>query len=436
VTTQARDDQDLSYLCCIDSADGLKLALWLPPAGENDWSGNIRFEAQDDTRSLRKGQLGRGMTIPFPLKDGQWSISVHGEVDELYLARIEVGRRSLELERNLFHATSKGGRAIARVDSVQLGDAIWWIRKSELAIDANDLPHVEGVLDSHAHGWYVYLITLPQSASSDELANISQWLQRRVRPRRPIVWIDSPWPRGVLNNATAVYSIADGALRWLSDHPVDLRIFSSKTNEMPVNITDMTEFIWESPVVGDWEIWINDVQASTIQISLYPLTPASAVLVQLSSDRSLDIADLQGFIRADVSGGALTAPATIRWHTPQIGKLIKIDGQRQSGDCAELTLELRAGVSIDAGHFGYAEWPTAHDPPVTSSNRKTCKSRDLAQWLASVGSARLREDGLMLQPSQLLQNQDPLFRRLALLSWPRSISAQVRQLAKELEGQK
>lgn len=435
IATEARDDQGLSYLCCVDSSDGLMLALWLPPAGAEDWSGSIRFESQDVTRSLRRVQLAQGITIPFPLKDGQWSISVHDEVDERYLARIDVGRRSLELERNLFHATSKDGRAISRVDSVQLGDTIWWIRKTELEINSKDLPHVEAVLDSHTHGWFVYLVTLPQVASPDELANISHWLQRRVRPRRPTVWINSPWPRAVLNDQTALFSVTDGALRWLSDRPVDLRIISPKTEEAPVNVTEMTEFTWEAPLLGDWEIWVNDVHTNSIRVLPRPPTSGSAVLVDLSPEQRFDIAELQRFIRAEMSAGSSAAPAMIRWRTSPIGKLIKICGRPQSADLVEMKLELRGGVSIDAGHFGYAEWPAIHDPPTTSSVRETRESRELANWLASVGSATQDDDCLKLHPSHWLQDQDPLYRRLAQLSWPRSLTAQVRQLAKELEGQ-
>lgn len=422
----------LSYLAFDVTTDGPELSMWLPPAGDPAWSGSIRLVARSATRTVRHAHLARGMRVPFPLQEAQWTLEIIGEVSDAYQSQLMLGRQSLELERNLFYASIASGRRIEVSDSIGLGDAFWWIRRSRLSLNDPLLSRVAVEMPYEVHGWRVYLVTLPDTASREEIATISQWLQRRVRPRRPVVWIASPWPRQVLPGGTSVFTVADGPLCWRADREIDLRVLAPTTGRVAIDVSDVTEFVWEAVETGEWDVEVNQVIVASIRVE--PTAPrcASSVSCKISDGTTFDLVDLQNHLDVIGAAGQSSLAGELCWNDKSIGRVLRLNGDQPEPGTSLLKFSLRPGSHLDADKLGWALWPEPPSPTKRDTSQISPRFEGLVRWLLSVGTVSNSPDRLRLHASSLGVQHHPLVRQLLGLSWPLSLAAQVQTVARAL----
>jgi hypothetical protein len=420
----------LSYLAFDMGIEGPELSVWLPPANDPAWPGSIRLVASS-TRTVRHTNLDSGMRIPFLLHDGQWTLSAIGHVAEEYLSKLTLGRQTLESERNLFYAFTSTGRRVEPTDSIRLGDSVWWVRRANLTTDEPLLPGIERELHWEASGWRVYLITLPSTATPDEVAAFSQWLQRRVRPQRPVVWVASPWPRQILPDATAVFAQTDGTLEWRANQSVDFRLIRQNTGGIALDLSDVTEVAWGTPEIGNWYVEIDQVVTASIQIVVDRPAYAAAVLCVIP-DRAFDIVELQRYVDTQRAGGAVSVDGVLRWESTAVANLLSIRNHKPAPDVLAYPFVLSAGSRLVADNLAYVSWPVTQPPVIHQP--QPCGVEPLARWLASIGARISDRDRIRLRVCARLREGSQLYEQLAHLSWPISVAPQVRMMQRALEG--
>jgi len=372
------------------------------------------------------------MRVSFSLQDTQWKLEAIGDVPETYQSQLTLGYQSLEIERNLFYASTATGRRIEVSDSIGLGDAFWWVRRSPLTLDDPALSRVGVERCCEAYGWRVYLVTLPDEASAEEIATISQWLHRRVRPRRPAVWIASPWPRQVLPDGTSVFAVTDGPLCWRADREIDLRVLASSTGRVAIDVSDVSEFVWEAVEAGEWDVEVNQVIVASIRVVPIAPSPALSVICKISDSRILDLVELQSHVDAIRAAGQSSLTGELRWNGQSIGRVLRLNGdQTEPGSCV-LSFNIRPGSRIDADKLGWASWPETPSVTARADLQIPQEYEALVRWLLSVGTVSNDTDRLRLHASSLFAQHHPLLRQLSRLSWPLSLAAQVRALARVL----
>lgn len=421
----------LSYLAFDMSVNGPELAVYLPPSIGPEWSGSVRLVA-GSTRTLGYAHLRDGMRIPFRLHDGQWTLSVIGEVADEYLGKLTLGRQSLEQERNLFYAATSTGRRIELTESVRLGQSFWWIRREQMMTLDSLLSRVTVDLQWQGSGWRVYLITLPAVATHDEMGAISQWMQRRVRPSRPSVWVGSPCARQVLPDGTEVFALTDGPLTWRANKPVNFRLIQHGSDIAVVEVFDATEVVWERPEAGRWHVEVDEVRAASIQIVPTPPAYSAAVVCEIDGGPTFDVAQLQSYVDSQRENGALSIRGKLRYQTPAVGELLNLSESTWRSGLLEQQFRLSPGLNISAGNFGSACWPES--PLREASGEKRGEQMPLARWLAGVGRLEAQASDIRLSVPFSLRSRSPIYEQLARLAWPLRFAAQVRHLQSILEG--
>jgi hypothetical protein len=417
------ESTDVSYLSFTMSPEGPELSLRLPAVTSNRWPGTVRLVASS-TRTLGYSHIGVGATLAFALTDGQWTLSAIGEVAEEYLARITLGRQSLEFERNLFRGES--GRQLGPSDAVFLGETIWWVRRDAAQLNS-ELDRVGCVLIYEAFGWRVYSVTLPMSAGAQDLATYSQWLQRRVKPRLPSVWVSTPWPRQESPDKTLVFWASDGPIGWRTSEAVhfELRDAGGKSELAPGS--PASEFSWTQPKPGEWIVYVNEVRRGLIRV-LAEKPDAQSLAVVSIAGKTTGIEQLQSHTDRALAAGDASLDCSFQFGSKTLAEMLEARGNLEGDDPLRRNATLRPGSHLNLGHALYVRWPEAAPRLVTRV--KESKPSALARWLLSIGSP-VRHEGYisMLVPTRLT-GRDPIFERMSRLAWPMAYVAQVRSVEK------
>lgn len=376
------------------------------------------------TRTLGYSHIGSGATLAFSLTGGQWTLSAIGDVADEYLARITLGRQSLEFERNLFRGES--GRQLGPSDAVFLGDSIWWVRREPLQPNG-ELDRVGIDLICEAFGWRVYSVTLPRSASSQQLATYSQWLQRRVKPRLPSVWVATPWPRQESQDKALVFCASDGPIRWRASEAVHFELKEATGKSELTAESPASEFTWPQPKPGEWHIYVNEVRRGFIRVIVNK--PAEQALAFLTiSDETAPIQQLQGYIDRTIASGGASVDCSFQFESEALAEMLVPRSDSGGDDPLRRTATLRSGSHLSIGHALYVRWPEAAPLPITRV--KEFKPSALARWLLSIGSLVRREGYISMIVPTKLTGRDPIFERFARLAWPQAYVAQVRSVEK------
>lgn len=376
------------------------------------------------TRTLGYSHIGAGATLAFALTDGQWTLSTIGDVADEYLARVTLGRQSLEFERNLFRGES--GRQLGPSDAIFLGDTIWWIRRDPLQLNG-ELDRVGCVLICETFGWRVYSVTLPMSAGSQDLATYSQWLQRRVKPRLPSVWVATPWPRQESQDRALVFWASDGPIGWRTSEAVHFELKNAAGKSELAPGSPASEFTWPHPKPGDWIVYINEVRRGFIRVVADK--PADQVLAELTiAGKTTGIEQLQGHIDRMIAGGASSIDCSFQFGSKALAQMLEPCSNIEGDDPLRRNITLRTKSHLNIGHALYARWPEAAPLPVTRVNES--KPSALARWLLSVGSPVRQEGYVSMVVPVKLTGRDPIFERMARLAWPKAYVAQVRSVEK------
>ncbi|MGH7868380.1 MAG: hypothetical protein ACREP9_12330, partial [Candidatus Dormibacteraceae bacterium] len=415
-----------SYLSLSLSVEGPRLAYWLPPVGGAAWSGDVEFEACEVSRLFRFADLRHGQRIEFPLVDGQWEVRPTSEVADQYLESLAVGRQSLDHSGSIFDASTAAGRQILPGQTVAFGQPLHWVSRSVLNPQAPGprLCVVERLCD--AKGWYLYQVQLPEIYTIDQSAELSQWLERRVRPARPKAWIESPWPRSTSASGFPVFELADGELQVRADRLVDITVTNARTRQPEV--VERSVQIVDLPVLsaGVYDLYINDVPHETFVIEPGGGGIPAVVLASFDDRTSMELAYAQSKLVQSIASGKRSISVALAWGLPAVGSVLTLDGRRICQEGApQATVLISPGMTLDAANLGRLEWPadTLHKaeprPPIRQ------EVRDRVSWLLSVAGASMGGKGERVAVPDFLQ-KDALFRRLAMASWRPELAPQVR----------
>lgn len=428
--TRELDPDEISYLAFEVTLDGPRLVVFVPPA-KSDTCGSIELISRT-TRRIPVAHLSRGIRLSFPLRDSTWVLRTTEEVSEEYSARLLLGRYSLEPERNLFSASNGIGRHIPERAAVMLGESLWWIGRTDIR-DEQIPPGVgvEYVVDDH--GWYVFLVTLPEDANEIAAAQLTRWLQRRIQPRRARLWIESPFPRGRREDGVSIYAMPDGPLTFGADQSVSLQVFAS-TGESLFEAENVIAATLAEEALGDLLICADGVRVARVERRIEVPKPASSVVVQFADGLETDLVNLQGHIEGARKAGAPGLAALLRWNPLSLRPHLKHCRALGLTTAIEAEVRLVQGSTIEFDKLGCASWPT-DDVPLKQIIATDLPQRDLFRWLASVGATtKYGSRRLTLCPRQALKIRFPELRRLAQLTWPVEFAAQVRTAARVLEG--
>lgn len=418
-----------SYLSLFSSVDGPRLAYWLPPAGDAAWSGDVEFEAYDVSRVFRFADLRHGQRVEFPLVDGQWEVRPTSDVADQYLESLAVGRQSLDHSGSIFDASTAAGRQILPGQTVAFGQPLHWVSRIALNPQAAGarLCAVERLWD--ARGWYLYQIQLPETYTSDQSAELSQWLERRVRPARPKAWIESPWPRSTSVSGFPVFELSDDQLQVRADRLVDVRVADARTRQ-PVVVRHSVQTL-NLPVLsaGVYDLYINDVPHETFVIEAGGGGRPAAVLASFDDRTSVELAHAQSKLVQFIDSGKRFISVALTWGRPAVGGVLTLDGRRicQEG-ASQATIVISPGMTLDAANLGRLAWPA--DMPHNADLRPPIRQevRERVSWLLSVAGAPMGGSGERVAVPDFLQ-EDALFRRLAMASWRPELAPQVRSIS-------
>lgn len=423
-----------SYLAFSMAEDGPHLGLWLPPPIALGWSGSVLIEAHETSRKLSIGDLVKGRRIDFPLVNGQWNVTTEGVVDESYLTQLSLGRQSLEFAGTLFNASTSICRQILPGEGVVYGDSVYWVGREQLE------PNVLGARLcnisqlAHSNGWYVHLVEIPLAIhSSEDYLELSQWLERRIKPKRPRTWINSPWPRRTSESGCSEYYVGDGPLVIRADRPVDLSIEEMRSSRVLFQSNEAERVEWCPPGPGAFEILIDDVVAETIWVVDVPPRFGRSVSIALSENEPMDFAYAQHEVEALIDAGVGKVQASLDWGSPELAGIIKLRHPlMRVGLSKGVDVELGPGITIDFGNLGLLRWPATEPVPVSRENPK---QEAQARWLLSVADRvfnprgeRLLIDGRFLG--------DSLVHHLLHCSWTRVFAPQVRIFSRKLSAEK
>jgi hypothetical protein len=422
-----------SYLSFAMTIDGPRMGLWLPPAPDATWDGAIEVEAIETSRQFRAGNLRNGQRIEFPLVDGQWIVRDVGDVADEYLERIERGRQSLDISGSIFDASSTVGRQVLPGQSVAYGQALYWVTRVVLDPRAPGVRLCAVDKVGFACGWHIYKVELPEGAySGDEFMELVQWLERRIRPARATVWIESPWPRATTDSGFPVFDPADGEIVIKADRPVDMRIADARTGS-----TVMERFTRQFLRVldlhqGTYDLLINDLPHETFVVEAGGGSGA-AVLIRMADQVEMALANGQPALDGLIVSRRRMVPLELTWAHPAVGAVVKLDGRAlgQSGALG-VSIQMRPGLRLDAEGLGALEWPAGASEVREKGVAIPFQLRARAKWLLSHANPGNERGGARVVVPDALCNEG-VFQRLAYARWCAELSPQVRAMSKLLK---
>jgi hypothetical protein len=347
-----RDESSRSRIYFVMEPIGPKIHLSLPSSPPNDeWTGSVEVTAHRTERRLFKRHLNNGSSVVFPLSDGQWSISISGFVSEDYISRIAVGPGSLESRLNLFDATRSLGRQIGPSQPLRLGDAVWIVTRDGAFADLR--PHSLSVGERHGAGaWEVLYVQLPDEASSDVAAEISQWLQRPIRNRQARLWIEAPWPMATRDDGVPILPRSDEGVTLQADQALDIEI-RSLDGQLAHSVEQSQELRWHNPKEGSWVIFANGKRFGQFETTDEVLESVAALRVVADNGVAFDLFQYQDLINQHAAAGDDSDRLQLAWSDGSIGRLIHIDNAPLlDPDALGVVVSKNASTTIHAGNLG------------------------------------------------------------------------------------
>jgi len=412
---------------------GPQLALFLPPADGDEWSGVLRVTALRLSQTIRFQHLAKGQRFVFALADGQWAVTPEGDVSERYLERIHVGPQMLAEEQNLFDASQDFGRQILPGEPLTAGDVVWWISRNEVTVPARLRDLVSLSREADAKAWFVCRITLaPILDAGRDRDAVAGWLQRPIRPKRARVWIEEPWPTGRSALGVPIFNPIDGAILIQSDQNADIALRSVYTGELVLRREMVQEARWADVRPGYWELLVNGYVHELLQVSADEMPTPANIVVQVNGASAIDFTCAQVALSNAFEGGGSSCQLDLAWREDSIGDLIFLNGKRlQSHDICSMSISVRPGYDLVIGNLGAASWAARNqeDRPLSQID---ADMRSRAVWLLSVASSRRSFGGHRVRVPVPRQH-DPILRRLMSASWSNRFAAQVRALQRLLE---
>lgn len=417
------DPDEVSYLAFEMSLEGPRLVVFLPPATLSG-SGIIEIIAPAAWQ-IPVGHLTRGLRFSFPLSGGAWSIRASDDVCEEYISRLSLGRHSLEMDRNLFSASSETGRRIEPLEPIMLGGSVWWVGRSDIRTHSDVPRNVDLQYICVDHGWHVFQVTLPDLASESEMALLAQWLQRRIQPRRARVWVETPFPRARHPDGVYVFAISDGPVQLRADRPVSIEVIDATGTPLLV-AESVSETNLPTVPVGELEVRADGVRVGRCRFLSDVPSAVWSACVEFSDHSTLDFVELQLKVDEAARGGAASLSGRLRWRPSILKTCLTTSCALGTNTAIEADFTIAPGQSINFDKLGVARWLAQ---PVISAQTTAIESLprvELFRWLNSVGIGGVNTPGrLRLHASQQSQKRFPELRRLSRLSWPAMMKAQV-----------
>lgn len=410
---------------------GPRLSLWMPESADSGkWSGAVEVEAHQVVRRMTAQHLEHGQMIAFELVDGQWSVTVEGDISEDYLSRLDLGDNSLEAGLNLFDATESPGRKLGPSQPLRLGDSVWALTR-DLSFAAQAAARLTGCeLRCTAGGWHVFYVGLPDEVTREDAELIARWLERRIRPHRARVWIESAFPASFASEGMPVFPLLPGALEVRGDQPVDLQIRRLGASTVMAATSNSQMLRWNDPEEGRWVVTVNGVEILIFDIVLKPPEGVAPIRASLGG-ASYNLFAAQNVL--DRAGGADTqGPVTISWSPPSLAKLIKVDGSPLEETTQSLYFADPAGRVVAAGNFGVVRWPSPAMIAQSEPARTLEHLYPTARWLISVALPMGSNRGIALRVPREL-GADPMLRSLSYRRWPVKLQPQLRSFMTAME---
>jgi hypothetical protein len=379
--------------------------------------------------------------VGFALSDGQWNISVVGEVSADYVSRVQIGPGSLESSLNLFDATHTPGRRIGPSQPIRLGDSLWAITRDAGFLQQGSLTPARVQTQATAGGWQVYHVDVPDTVSPDDAIGLSRLLQRPIRHSQVRVWLESPWPIALREDGTVILPIVESGLSIKADRLIDVEIRGTDGEQVRTS-DQVTALSWDEPRPGVWVVFVNEHRFMQFEIAEYdePTAIAPAIGLILADGTVHSLFAAQAFIdRNDQVWSALEIARMI-WTDDSLARLIRINGlPLQDALCTtnEFRLSTSELTAITAGNFGRLRWgpvEQARSPCVKPAYPKHVVRR--AIWLLSVaGSVNQSSDETNQIPLRFaLKASHPVIDRLKNTWWPRWMQPHLEQFRAELEA--
>lgn len=422
-----------SYLSLSLSAERPRLAYWLPPAPGATWTGAVEVEAFGTSRQIRAANLRNGQRVEFPLVDGQWIVSDTGDVADEYLELIARGRQSLDVSGAVFDASSAVGRQVLPGQSVAYGQSLHWVSRNALDLKA---PGVRLCLVQKlaiASGWHIYKIQLPEGAySGDEFLELVQWLERRIRPARPKVWIETPWARATTETGFQVYDPSDGDLIVRADRSVDIRIADARTGRSVLERLSQQHVRAQDLEQGTYDLFVNDLLHETFVIKVVGRRGSSAVLVRIDALEPIALPYAQPELDKLIASGKPSVSLHVAWEHPAVGAIVSFGGEALRHDGGlEAQVLMSPGMRLDVANLGSLEWPIEAAVPTSQTKPIPAQLLERAAWLLSVAETAVGRAGERVKVPEVLR-REAVFRSLARAVWCLRLGPQVRAMSASL----
>jgi hypothetical protein len=386
-------------------------------------------------RRLFKRHLNNGSSVVFPLSDGQWSISISGFVSEDYVSRIAVGPGSLESRLNLFDATRSLGRQIGPSQPLRLGDAVWIVTRDGTFADLR--PDLLSVGERHRAGaWEVLYVQLPDEASSDVAAEISQWLQRPIRNRQARLWIEAPWPIATRDDGVPVLPRLDEGVTLQADQALDIEI-RSLDGHLAHSVEQSQELHWHNPKQGSWVIFANGKRFGQFETTDEAFESVAALRIVADNGSAFDLFQYQDLINQHAAAWDDSARLQLAWSDGSIGRLIHIDNAPlPDPDVFGVEVSKSASTTIQAGNLGNLSWLVESTQVERSSDHPI--SPDLlerAQWLTGMMHLfRSITPTLGIRLTFKSRVTHPVIERLQGTFWPFWLQPQIEAFRAQVES--
>lgn len=428
---------DSTRLYFDETLSGPELGLWLPSAAANDtWTGTVEVRATGTTKRLSMAHLLSGCMVTFPLVDGQWNVSVGGDVSDDYRSRLDVGPGSLESGLNLFDAMQSPSPRLGPSAPVRLGEAVWVVTRSA---SFGSVPKGGSIVCEErapVGGWHVFFVQLPTDASPTLAATITEWLQRALRFKQARVWIEAPWASAMTPRGVPVLPLQTHGVELRADQAVDLQIRDSESGATMFEALGCLGTVWESPVEGRFTIFANDLAFLTFELRHDLVPPLPALGAEIDGEFAGDVFALQTRIDGLRARGVQKASVRLLWGSAAVGQLLQVDGRQisLSADSRFVDIPMVPGTDLRADRLGAVCWP-ALEPSRRSAFgylRGLESLRERARWLLSVSQASTVGEIQMPQISDLLA-ADTDFGQLRNVAWPIELAAHVQALARDLQ---
>lgn len=422
-----------SYMSFSVSVDGPRLAYWIPPAPGANWDGVIEFQAFETSHAFHASSLRSGQRVEFPLVDGRWDVRAMGDVADEYIELLTRGHQSLDAAGTIFDATTVAGRQVQPGQTVAYGQALHWVSRFELDPRARGVRLCAVEKLCQANGWHVYRVQLPEAAySGDEFMELTQWLERRIRPARPRAWIESPWPRSTTESGFSVYDFSDGELVVCADRPVDIRISDARTGrDILVRFSRESVILPDLPC-GVYDLHINDLPHETFVVASCVEQSSAAVRVQVANHESIALAYTQPLLNALIASGRRSVPLVLTWGHPAVGTAVNLNGRvlAQKGS-SQVAVLMRPGMRLDAASLGCLDWQVENSRAARPIRSLPPQLRERAAWLLSVACPPCTHRGERVIVPASLQGE-VAFRGLLMAIWRAELGPHVRAMSRAL----